>query len=161
MNYKIRCSDYIIIKVRYYADNKLLNKHHKLQKQQNKSLPLPEQHHQRSKLYNEFFWKFIEKLTNKNMKQWHNKYMLETRECLHDEIEENFGIITSKEEGRDTFLIPKNNSEIINWFKENITIPYKEVRKINLGYIGFERNIKYRREDSIKYTKDFKIKYDL
>jgi hypothetical protein len=158
----MKCKDFFIIKVRTYADEKVLNKFHKTPGHE--ELPYPKQHYERAVDHNKFYWKFIEKVTGKGNVFWFREYMFGTKECVEDEIKESHGIIILDGEGWCTYLIPIKHVELIEWFKTNVFLPTKVLKKIrSMFYINHWGGIinKTRRteerEHTIKYCKEHKI----
>jgi hypothetical protein len=152
-NGRIRCKDYFIIKIRYYADEKLLSKCRD-------NMPLPQEHHDRAKEWNEFFWKFVERVTKTTQKEWRHKYLFDTRECAIEEIFELHGIFLQDNEGWENILVPISNTEIIEWIRENNKLPFKVPQKINLGSYRYRGNIEtWQREHSLEMTAEMHTKY--
>lgn len=142
----MKCKDFYIIKIRYYADENLLKKCHSNE-------PLPTQHMDRAKTFTEFRWQFIEKMTGQNSQYWYTEYPFETIECAFEYIEEKFDIRIHKGEGWETFWIPKTQPEIFEWIKENCKNPYRELQKSNTSFWSFRSEDKTWRR---KMSNDFK-----
>lgn len=141
---KIKCKDYFIIKIRYYADDRLLKKHSGEQ--------LPKQHYDRAKLYVDCKIKFIEKVLKIEYKELVLKYFLYSFDCAFEQMEEEYGIIFLDGEGWATFMVPKKHIKIIKWLKNNILLPYKVISKTNISWLNIgERNLKWRRQMSKEF----------
>lgn len=65
-NESLSASDYTIFKIRYYADGINVSK--------GKFEGDDKQHWERGKEYNSFFWKMVEKVTNRTFKDWIKEY---------------------------------------------------------------------------------------
>ena len=78
----MKCKDYYIFKIKYFADKKILDEWHK------NNGPTPKQHWQRAQDYNKFIWKFIKKVTGKPDTYWYKTYAFEARECAFEYVEE-------------------------------------------------------------------------
>jgi len=109
--------------------------------------------------YNNFYWKFIKRVTGNKMEHYFWKYMLNSKDCAQEEIHETHGIIIVNGEGYYTYFIPKknNNIKLINWVEDNLINKYRILRKTNIGFMGTEPTT-WQREDSIKFTKEFNAK---
>jgi len=70
---KIKCADFIIFKIKVYADN---------------TNDITQQW-ERAQTHIDFIWNFIEKLTQKNSKYWHSIYRIDARVCAMEYILEN------------------------------------------------------------------------
>lgn len=157
----MKCEDFFIIKLRYYADEKVLNKFYKTPGHE--SQPLPKQHWERAQLYTKFYWDFIEKVTGKNQDFWFKQYMFNTKECVEDEIKGSHGIIIQDCEGWYKFFIPIKHTELIEWIQKNTTIPTKIIKKTNMFWInhwGCTVNTERRTEER-KHTIEFCKKLDI
>lgn len=126
---KVKCKDYVIIKFRNYADRHLLRKPNAL----NDDLIIS-QMWERAKLYSEFFWNLVYKVTGNDKYYWYTVYKTDTVPCVIQELQTRFGILHLRGEGWATFLIPNQQVELIDWMIKNATVPTKIVKKINLGY---------------------------
>ena len=131
----MKCEDYFIVKLRYYADERVLKAFYKTPGHE--TLPLPKQHRERAQLYNNFYWDFVEKITGKNHKNWIKEYLFLTKECVEDEINESHGIMILSGEGWATFFIPKRYVDLFEWVKNNTTVPIKIVKKTNMVYVNY------------------------
>lgn len=142
----VKCKDYFIIKIRYYANDRLLRKWHA-------GGEMPTQHWERAKEYIEFMWMLVEEVTGNDMKYWHEKYMFEAKECAMEEIEEEYSIFYSGGEGWATLMVPLRQDRIIKWIKSNVRLPYKVVSRTNLvGYFNrCDRN--YKRDTAHDFKK--------
>lgn len=156
---EIKCSDYLIVKLRYYADAKVLKKHYADPNHADKWLP--KQHHERAVAYHDFFFSFIEKITGKSKDYWYYQYMTDASACLREEIHETYGILTSDTGGYYVWMIPKNRKDLFDWVVENTTVPYKVMKKVHLGgwkWRGPEAST-YSREFSKLHTQRMKEKF--
>ena len=157
----MKCADFFIIKLRYFADDRVLKAFYNTPGHE--SLPLPKQHYERADKYIKFFWDFVEKVTGKNSGFWYKEYMFMTRECVEDEIKESHGIIILGGEGWATFLIPIRHTDLIEWVKNNATIPIKIVKRINMFFINHwhldvdQERRKESKRDSIEFCKKHNI----
>lgn len=140
--------NYFKVKIRYYADKKLLDR--------SRGGNLPAQHRERAALYNDFFWKFVEKVTGKTNLEFHDIYMFGATECAHEEMEQTHGIVIKLfEDGYYTYYIPNNHLEIIEWVKLNVKSPYKVLKRAHtLSY--HSSTVNYHRSDSKERTERFK-----
>lgn len=158
METKFDSKNYVIIKVRNYADEKLLKKH--FQEPGNESKPLPKQHYYRAKEHFAFFHLLVEKVTGKNFKTWADEYLFDTHECLKDEIRENYGILIIDGEGWVTYFLPKEKIELIGWFIVTVKLPLKIVKKTRYSFFInnwlYNKDVKTNRIKSRELTKKFK-----
>lgn len=107
----MKCEDYNIIKILYYADKNMMKFFHDANHPRH--IESLKKHYARAESYLEFKWKFINKVTEIDEKLWHQDYGMFADECAFEYMQEKFGIIC--EETRDgwrTFLIPKKYSEL-------------------------------------------------
>lgn len=121
----LKCEDYFIIKVRFYASRYYLKKFYN-----NESIGR-QKHWEAAKNHTEFFWNFIEKVTGTLSDKYYEKYMFNAKECVIEELNETYGIIIVEGEGYYKYFIPKNDSnlELVEWVKKNIKNPYKVLKK--------------------------------
>ena len=146
MNFNIKCKDYFIFKLRYYADKRVLDRFG----------PSHPQHWERAKLSNEFFWDFFEKVSGKNMRDYHREYMLDTVKCAKEELEETHGIYRFQlSDAYYTYLIPKIYPEIFEWVLLNIKSPHKILQRASVGFVN-KQTSNYERTQSKKFTEKFK-----
>lgn len=157
----MKCSDYFIVKLRYYADEKVLKAYYKTPGHE--SLPLPKQHWERAQQYTKLYWEFVEMVTGRNHESWFKEYLFMTKECVEDELKESFGIIIMGGEGWATFLIPTRHTDFFEWVKENTTVPIKILKKTNMFYVNHWGTVinKERREAERKHTIEFCEKHKL
>ena len=152
-------SDYFILKIRTYADDRLLNK-------TKPGEPLPKQHYERAQSFNDFIWSFISYMTKNDKDYWYANYMFDARECALDYIEENFGIMMLRNyESATKWIIPKEMAETIDWIKLNIpdNLPHNVLKRVNLLMYSFQidKDLKWRRAESLERTKNFMEKEGL
>jgi hypothetical protein len=135
---KLKCEDYFIIKIRYYASKYYLNRFHN-----NDVIGLKKQYEAAQK-HTKFFWDFVEHIAGKQ--NYYEKYYYNTKECVLEEIHETHGIIIRQEEVFYKYFIPKNdnNLELISWMEENIKNPYAVLRKTYIGFIDTTPSTIYR-----------------
>ena len=144
--------DFSIFKIRYYADEKLLKKWHS-----NRDSALPLQHSERARNYNDFFWKFVEVVTNKSSNIWHNEYMFGSKDCATEELSD-YGIFISDQEGWYTYLIPIERQDLANWIIDNVNLPMKQLRKFSMYVPNFIGQRTWQRDDCKKYMDEQKLK---
>lgn len=129
---QIKCKDYYIVKVRYYASPYYLKQFH-----EGKSKGI-KKHHEAASKHSEFYWAFMERASGKNSDHFFKEFCLGARECATEEINETHGIIILFGEGWVTYLIPKDkNSDLFDWVKSEVKsreIPNKIVGKVQLGW---------------------------
>lgn len=130
----MKCDDYHIMKVRYYADKPMLKFFH--DDTHPRHIEAVKKHHARALGYLEFKWKFITKVTNIEKKCWHQDYGMFADECAFEYIHEKFGIIC--EETRDgwrTFLIPKKYTDLFEWCQDNLpNNPYVVLKRTLISF---------------------------
>lgn len=150
---RIRCKDYHIIKIRHYADQKLLDKHHR----EDPEGPYPRQHHERGRAYFAFQLALIEHVTGLDNLALFTLYQSHTMRAGMEDVEEKTGIRYSVGEGWETYMIPKDKTDLIEWFHNNITAnPFKVVKRTHLGYLGYrEFPTNIWREIALKHRIDF------
>lgn len=150
---KLKCKDYFIIKIRYCADKKALDKWLRTLSH------APKQQIERARLSNEFFWNLTEKVTGKNQNEWNSTYMFDTHDCVLETMEETHGIYRwLLTEGYYTYFIPKQHIGIIEWIKLYIKSPYKILKRSSTGYVEFNKDYYHFRNNSKKRTEIFKHK---
>lgn len=148
-----KSKDYYIIKICYYADAYLKYNH----KETEKTI---KEHWERAKTYQVFKWKFIEKVTGLPQKYWHTTYPFYASECAFEQIEEEHQIICELcNGGWFTYLIPRENTELFEWVKENLPDnPYKVMKKISLSWRSYSnKNLKYKREQALAFAKGLNL----
>lgn len=121
----LKCEDYFIIKVRFYASRYYLKKFHNDE-------PIGiKKHWEAAKNHTEFFWNFIEKVTKKSHEDYINEYFFSSKECAIEEIHEVYGIIIVEGEGYYKYFIPRNDSnlELVEWIKINCKNSFKILKK--------------------------------
>jgi hypothetical protein len=142
----IRCKDYHIIRVRYYADQKLLDKHRKT------GGPYPIQHHERAKSHYHFQMALIKHVTGFDHQALFDMYQFGTLEAGLEDMEEMSGIRYSGGEGDATYMIPKERTDLIEWFHQNLTEnPFRVMKRIRMGYQKY-------REFPSRFRRDFALK---
>lgn len=124
----VKCKDYAIFRVNYYADR---DKSGVINITDTKVL---RQHHERVKTFHDFCWKLIEKLTGKPMSFWIYEFaMHETRSCALEYIWEHHGIMTADQtDGIMLFMVPKEQTELIEWIKSNVKNPFTMPKKTDI-----------------------------
>ncbi len=148
----IKCKDFNIYKIRYYADRKLLDKYN-IDKENNvPNTFMPKQHSERAKNYNKFLWDSVEFLTGKDNEYHHKKYGLGALECTFYDIRDYYHILLLKGEGESSIFIPKEDNEYHQWFLENINIPYRKVLKTNLRALQWDDANHYYRNEGIEFV---------
>lgn len=151
---RIKCKDYFIIKIRVYADEKILDEWHK-----GNTVGVPKQHTERSKAHSEFFWQLVEKVTNKERKYWFLEYGLDAREAMTEELADTYDIQILGRESERTFMIPKTSPEIFEWVKNNVTNPSKVLKKTLLGFWAYKKPQTNFREVGRQNNKGLREKY--
>jgi hypothetical protein len=136
----MKCDDYNIIKIRFFASN------YYLKKWDIQNEPAPKQHIERAN----------------NINDWFLKYMYNTKDVMIDYIYETYGIIirTKGEDGYYYFFIPKKMKKEFKWLKTHNKNPYKIIKKTTIHHLEFyfsKQNIKFRREESEEFTKSSEI----
>jgi len=128
-----KTSNYYIIKLRYYASEYHLKKWHDDNCSKSHMV-----HVNACKKHNDFFWSFFEKVTGIPRREFQTKYASST-ECAIEELEADHGLVIQTNEGWYTYLIPKKNTELIQWFNDNKgDIPSKVMKKIRICFISHE-----------------------
>jgi len=154
---RIKCNDYYIIKICYYADKYLTHRFDdKYYDKVSKDPVVIKQHWERAGLYHDFKSKYIEHLTGKPIKDWLFDYMYEPYECAFEDIYEKYGIISAVcTEGWYYYYIPKTLPDIFEWVKDNLVSPYKVVSKTK--WIPMvQSNLNWHRTESIEFTQKMK-----
>jgi hypothetical protein len=110
----MKSKDFYIFTVRFYA-----SKYH-VKKFLNGNTNSHMKHIEAANIYNEFFWKFIEKINGKRINDYIKLYST-YREAATEEINEYNDIkVIESGDGYRTFIIPKeNNEQLFEWCKEN------------------------------------------
>ena len=154
-----KSSDYNIININYYASKYLMKKHEKQDKI--KPTPFPKQFDERVKAYIEFKWFFVAKVTDLYYDYWRENYMYESYDCALDFIQETTGIMVQRgHEGWVKYYIPKENIELFEWVKEKCELPYKIMKRAHIYYsMRDDNNLKWRREESVKFTTEMHQKF--
>ena len=153
-----KCADYYIVKIRYYADKHLLDKHHK----NGGKGAYPAQHQERAEAYFDFFWEFFEKFTGHKKSKYYFDYMFETRVCAQEELFEKFGVYIPEGEGSYKWFIPIEQTEMIQYVKDNCKNPMKVLKITNMNYFKLNSMPSdYWRKESIKFSEEMKIKFPM
>ena len=146
MAYNMKCKDYNIIKIRYYASDYLLKKWHATDGR------MPKQHWDRAEACVALFWNIFEHVTTIKRLDWLDEYRFDARNCAQDELEEKYGIRIHNTEGSYVFFIPKSNPEIFQYIKNNCTLPYKVLTRARLGAFSYIRDLTWRRKEAKKFA---------
>jgi len=128
---KFNSKDYCIFKIRYYASDYLLKKWREGAAQ-------PKQHYYRAEQLTKFKWELIKKITGRTHNYYWKLYMVETTECVFDELVEFHNVLTLDNEKYFLLLIPVKKKKLIEWVKENVKLPYIILNKTR-SYFYFER----------------------
>lgn len=80
-----------------------------------------------------FFYNFFEKFTSKNLDEWWEIYNSDSVECVFEELNELYGILYYREDYAYRIYIPRIQSDIYQWFIDNIPFPYKLLKKTSFG----------------------------
>lgn len=137
---EIKCKDYYILKIRYYGSDYYMKNYN------NGNIKAVKNHHKAIKNHNDFFWEFIEKITNKTQEDWLNQFYYYNRECIVEEIHDTLGIIIVDEEGYYKYFLPKNdnNFDLLIWMKENCKNKNKQLQKSNTFWLKKKPQTSYR-----------------
>lgn len=139
---KQRSSQYFIIKLRYYASPHYL----KLWHEKNSAIGL-KKHHEAAVTHNDFFWKFVERVTGKTHRDFVIEYGMFASECATEELEADHKLVLLKGEGWFNYLIPKENTELIDWFLEHSKHIYRKiVNRIKIVF-AFHQPTTWKREE--------------
>lgn len=145
---RIKCKNYFIIKLRYYASPYYMKKFRNGDPIANKK------HYEASVNFNEFSRKFIEIVSERPYNYYEREYFLNSKECAYEDIHESHGIIFDQAKAYYVLMIPKEYTDIINWVKNNVNIPFKIVKKTELGFCDFRpttwKREEYKTTDEIK-----------
>jgi len=137
---------YAVFKVTYYASEYILNKYG----------PGHKQHWERAKHHNEFFHKLFEYITKKKFDDFIQEYMFLHQECMLEELEQDYGVIRETHEGSYYYLIPIENTTLINWINNNVApSPCTRLIKPRLGYDRTVNNKRFERDKAKKHTEEF------
>jgi hypothetical protein len=141
-----KSKDYRIFRIRYYADRKILDRFG----------PSHPQHWERAREFNKFIWQFIEHVTGKNHSYHLHIYMIETQECVFEDLIESHGILTIQIGGEFEILIPLKNPELIKWMEDNTTLPLRTMKRTSTFYLGHILSTAHKnthnRERSMEFT---------
>ncbi len=130
-----KCSDYFIIKLRFYASDHYM----RLMRKGNRNGYI--KHMLASRNYYTFFWKFIEKVTDKKYEYFSNNYFLHEVESSIEEIRETHDIYHSQtSKGYHTFFIPRKYKDIVNWVKASVNIPNTILDKSSIRIVKLKPN---------------------
>ena len=135
MTRDIKCKDYYIVKVKsniYVKDDNVGNM-------------------ERAKAFNYFRWSVAVYVTGKDRSWWNWTHMMDSLECAYEEMDEKHGVLTIEHSKHLTFLIPKDNTELFEWLKEECSFDYKVLKKTELGWVIDPTT--WRREQSRAFTK--------
>jgi len=139
---KTKCKDYIIIRVCYYADAYLKDKH--------KETDITRKEHwERAKSYTKFKYEFIEKVTGLPYTYFVKKYFMSGIECAFEQIQDDFGIMVEHHRsGWYTYYLPNHMVELAEWMKEHLTDnPYKIVSRDYLPRIMEHEDLQWKRKE--------------
>ena len=157
---RIKCKDYYIIKICYYADKYLNNRFDdNYQNKVSKDPAVIKQHLERTGLYHKFKCEYIEYITGKDLKSWMSEYSYEPFECAFEEIYEKYGIISAIcTEGWYYYFIPKTLPDVLEWMTSNLVNPFKIISKTN--HIPMIQNdLSWMRRFSLDLTNNIKDNY--
>jgi hypothetical protein len=117
--------DYFIIKLRTYASPYYL----KLWHEKNSVIGL-KKHHEAAAKHQDFFERLYEYITKSKYNDLFFEYGLSLGDCAREIIDSDYGIILNRGEAWQTYVIPKEKTELISWFMDNIgDIPYKILKR--------------------------------
>lgn len=143
---QLQAKDYAIFSLRYYADRKVLNR----------LGPTAPQHMERARNHSEFFWKLFCFVTKKNRDEYIKKYWFFVTECLEEELECDHGIIRKCQEGVYIYFIPKEKTDLVNWFERNVgVVPCTRLKRSRSGYHSKPSDSQYWRRKSEELVKEF------
>jgi len=145
--------DWLIVRIRTYADDKVLKKH----KRQNDDGSLPRQHHDRAKSYAAFMYEFYEYVTGKSHREWMKTYFISTMECLSEHIKEHHNIHQSHGEAYETFLLPLTEQKTVDWIVstcDKLDLPCRIMKKAHTFYADNYKVSTIFRDSSIESTKE-------
>lgn len=126
----IQSKNYFIVKVNAYADKHLLDRYHKKYPDGH----LPKQQHERARSYHAFQLGLIKFITGKDFQQMWEIYKFDVTKCAMEEIQETTGMHYFWGEGWETYMIPKDRKDILDWILENATgNPVKIMKKARIG----------------------------
>ena len=134
MGRDVKCKDYFLIKVKFYDYKTKVNRMEKAQKA------------------SEFKWKLIEHVTGHTNKWWIWTPMMSALECAFEEMDDKYGLLTTRLGEYTTFLVPKDNPELAEWIQENCDFEYKVLKKTYLGW--FHDATTWQRDRAREFTKE-------
>lgn len=148
---EIKCKNYIIFLVKYFADK---DKSGNIDLD---NIEVLKKHHERAEKYINFCWKLIEHITGKNLNWWIEEYAgYDSKECAFEYLWEHYGILTTDRSGVMQFMIPKEKTELVEWIKNNLENPYTMPKKTDIRAFDLRTEApKWRRESAL----NFKNKY--
>lgn len=104
-------------------------------------------HQEAAQLHNAFFWKFVEHVSGKTHDYFIREYMLSSNECAIEELEANHKLVLLPGEGWFTYFLPKGDTELTEWFKENCKhIPNKVLKRKNIVFEFHEPEYWWKRD---------------
>ena len=129
---QMKHSDYCIIKLRTSASEYHMKK---WLKEDNKNSAKINWEY--TKVCVNFFYDLVKQVTSHEFDTYHQKYMVGASDCAREELESDFNILIRKSGSYDYYLIPKTNSDLIEWFKKTATekkLTFKVVSKTSSMY---------------------------
>ena len=149
----IKCKDYYIIKVNttgYYND--------KDPRAMRRFQSVIDEY----RLFKEaLFLKFL----GKTIKDLWRQYATDIYDCAMEELCEKYKIFVHEVYGDGhLYLIPKENTEMIEWINSNLLVPHKILKKCILGHLSYRQDEKslwpdYKRQFSYKFKESMLKKY--
>ena len=123
----MKCENYYIVKVRYYADAKLLSQPFVTNEQRL-------QHHTRANHIGSLYWEFFEFVTGYSMKAYVLMIpnFLRSREDSKEYLLNEYGIYIDDGEANRYFYIPKTSEKYyleFLYFLSKYDLPYKVLKK--------------------------------
>jgi len=144
-NESLSASDYTIFKIRYYSDGINVSK--------GKFEGDDKQHWERGKEYNSFFWKMVEKVTNRTFKDWIKEYSFYPSECATEELFEKYKIYIPESEEFYYWYIPNTMTDIIEWIKSDCKLPFTIAIRAPYNRVLSERQpTTWRRDKAREFT---------
>ena len=144
--FNIHCKDYFIMKIRTYADKHVLDKWHKT------NGPTPQQHRDRAMSIYNFTCALIEHVTHDPYDTFMLLSHLDSDECIRELLYEKSGVLVRYGEAVRTYMIPNNQTELIDWFKAHAPQPNWIVKKTNVSFMSEPTD--YFRTESTRFYKE-------
>jgi len=157
---KATLKDYVIFKIRYYADKKLLDRYYKDPNHRDKGYP--DQHRERAEAYNKFKRDLFSFVAKVSFYDYVRKYGIGSWDCMREELWADHDIFINDGATNCIMYVPVNNVELVEWVTDSLNnniLPWKTLKRASLFFLRFNTKETWRRDEAAKLQKDIIKEY--